>query len=223
LHDVLLSQYIRKEAIVPITSGDIVRVTVRFKSTLSGDIVNVFHMRCEATGTNTDANLMDDIDAHMNSLYSGMAAQLNSVSDPYDIRYDLVELVGGVEHVVRNIGTRTWTLTSPPAQSGDTIPPQDAAIVNMRTTLPKVFGRKYLGPFGEGNTGNGTFNASALTALANFGIALLATYNGTNFDLFKGVLSSKATGDPNLFATFVGYVVNALSGTQRRRRINRGS
>lgn len=203
--------------------GDLIRVTCRFKSTQSGDIVNVYHFWVSAGASASDSEMIADLTAYIDSLYSPLAGQLSNVSDPYDIRFDQVQLVGGVEVVIRNIATQSWTLTSPPAASGETIPAQNAAIVNLRTRFPRVFGRKYLGPFGEGNTGNGTFNASALTAFAAFGADLIGTIAGTTLTYVAGVLSAKAGAGNNFFAEFVGAVINAISGTQRRRRINRGS
>jgi hypothetical protein len=202
---------------------DCIRVTCRFKNTVSGDIVNVFHFKQYSATPTDDSDIADDLTYIIDGLYSGIAGSLNAANDPYDIRFDVVEWSAGKETLVRNIRTDSWVLTTPPTGSGDQLPTQDAAIVNLRTTIPKVFGRKYLGALGEGQVTNGNLISSPLAAFATFADGLLGYLNHGLNSYLAGVLSYKAGAGAGFFTQFVGYVVNAITGTQRRRRTNRGS
>jgi hypothetical protein len=205
-----------------ISTGDIIRTTCRFKNAVSGDIVNVFHFYPIGTAV-ADADVVSDIEDAIDAAYTEVASVLSSDTDPYDIRHDVVELVGGVEKVVRNISTSTWTLSAPPSTSGDTLPQQDAAILNLRTVYPRVFGRKYLGALCEASNANGVLGGTGVGKVADFAVALLGDIVGTYVTLKVGVLSPKADPVLGYFAQFVGYVVNSITGTQRRRRAQRGS
>jgi hypothetical protein len=206
-----------------IAQGDVIRVTCRFKNTISGDVVNVFHFWVSDGAGDSDANVMDDLEGLIDTMYTGLSGQLQNDLDPYDIRFDVVTLVGGLEHVTRSMGTRSWTLTTNPSASGDGIPQTNAAIVNLRTSIPKVFGRKYIGTLGEGNTADGSITGAVSTALTTWASYLLSSYAGSIMTYVAGVLTSKSEEGLDWFAPFVGAVINSVLGTQRRRRINRGS
>lgn len=206
-----------------ITSTDILRVSCRFKSTEAGDIVNVYHLWIISGGPFADDDVVTDIETWLSALYATVATQIPANVDPYDLRVDLVELNGGLEKVIRNVTTKTWTLTSPPSSGSEGLPLTTAPIVNLRTVFPRVFGRKYLPPANETRQANGVLDSTMLTALANFAAYLIADYTGATVTFRSGVLSVKAGPAAKYFAAFVGSVVNAVLGTQRRRRQNVGS
>jgi hypothetical protein len=203
-------------------AGSVLRITVRFKSSIFGDMVNVWHVRNDLAETADDDTVMDAIDGYMDTIYSLLASTIRNTLEPYDIRYDLVEWSGGKETLVRTLGTRSWTLTSPPSGSGEMLTPMDAAIVNLRTALPKVFGRKYISGIGETGAGDGVVTSAVVTALTSFATAMLSGFVNGSVSYLPGVLSGKSSA-ANKFALFVGAVVNSVLGTQRRRRQNRGS
>jgi hypothetical protein len=207
-----------------VQNGQVIRVSARFKNNLSGDIVNVFQFQAEfSTGDQSDSDVMDGIDAWLSTVYAPIATAMGQDTDPYDIRYDIVELTLSGIVLVRTLGTRTWVLTTPPAGTGEIMPQTNAMILNLRTTVPGTFGRKYFGPVLEAAGGSGTITGSTLNALASAGAAMLVnvTVAGANI-LSAGVLSEKSVL-ANKFAEFIGVVANSIIGTQRRRRINRGS
>lgn len=204
------------------TAGTVFRITARMKSTVYGDHVAVYHVRNDVDETDTDANIIAACVDWLNTAYANIATTTNNTLDPYDVRVDQVELVGGVERLVRNLGTVSWVMTSPPAATGDTVSPMDSAIINFRTNLPRVFGRKYMGGIGESHQANGILTGTATTALTNFATALLAGFTNTSVTYAMGVLSIKSTAT-NKFALLTAAVINSIMGTQRRRRQNRGS
>lgn len=203
--------------------GDIIRTTCRFKSGFSGDVVNVFHF-CAVVGggVESDSDVMDAIETLLDTAYGRLSTSLPNSLDPYDIRHEIVDWVAGKETTLRVLGTRTWVLTNPPASSGEPLPAQAAAIVNFRTTLPKTFGRKYLGPMLESSNNGGTVNSGTMTAIGNFISDILTAINMTNLTLDSGVLTYKS-GTIGHFIEFAAGVINAIMGIQRRRRPNRGS
>lgn len=204
--------------------GDKLRVTARFKHPVSGDVVNVWHLQASVpwVGTPTTAAIMAAVQEWLNVMYSAITNELATALEPYDFRVDKVDLIAGEETVTEVIGVATFYLDTPPGGTGDSLPPQDAAIINFRTLIPRVFGRKYLGPIVESRAADGFLLSTALTNLgtmiANCLAGAAVPSVGT---LVAGVLTSKAAGD--YFAEFTEGLVNSIFGTQRRRRINRGS
>lgn len=204
-------------------ANEIVRVTCRFKNQDSGDIVNVWHFRIVTAPSTDDNDVADELTTFLDTLYSNAAAAMTSKTDPYDIRFDIVAYSGGKETLVRNIRTDSWTLTTPPSSTGDGLPMMDAAVINFRTAYPKVFGRKYMGAISEGNQADGVLTGGAVTIWDALAADLIGGVAGAVGTYVTGVISPKVGPSFNYFASFVGYVVNAVMGTQRRRRKNRGS
>jgi hypothetical protein len=207
-----------------VADGAVLRVSARFKHLLSGDIVNVFHYDCAfASGPYDDSVVMDAVDDHLTTVYAPIATAIGQDTDPYDIRYDIVTMGLAGEELVRTLGTRTWVLGTPPSGTGDILPQMNAMILNLRTTVPGSFGRKYIGPILEAATGGGALTGSTLSALASAGAALASIFVVAGADFIEaGILTPKAS-TANKMAAFIGVVANAIIGTQRRRRINRGS
>lgn len=206
-----------------VVEGDIIRTSARFKATTHGDVVNVFHWRAGAGYSDSDADVMTDIEAALSTAFALMATYLWADLDPYDIRHDIVAWVGGKETVVRNLGTRSWVLTTPPSSSAEELPPMVSPILNFRTALPRTFGRKYLPPIMETSQNGGVMIGAILSALTSFGASLMGQITGTSGALYPGVVTYKVTGLVANWAPFIGVVINSILGTQRRRRQNRGS
>lgn len=206
-----------------VVSGDFIRTSARFKNSESGDVVNVYHFSALGTGSATDADIMTAIEAQLSVMYAFIASQMPAGQDPYDIRHDIVSWVGGKETVIRTMGTRTWTLTTPPSGSTDMMPAMDGVIVNLRTTEPKTFGRKYLGALLEGGQVSGNLTSAALAQFVSYAAACLTVITSGTISLEPGVISYKVGSAVPHWAAFVAAVVNSILGTQRRRRKNRGS
>lgn len=205
-----------------VVAGDIIRTSARFKSTVSGDVVNVYHWVAGGGLNEADADVMTDIESQLSTAYARIAQQLPNQLDPYDIRHDIVEWSNGREVVIRTLGTRTWTLTTPPASNNTPAGSQLAAVVNFRTLYPKTFGRKYIGTLSYNATSNSALSATTLTNMASFAADILAEIVMTTGSLYAGTITYKVAGGDH-FATFLAAVVSLYAGVQRRRRVNTGS
>lgn len=205
-----------------INDGDIIRTSARFKSEQSGDVVNVFHWAGIGLLNETDDDVMDAIEDKLDAAYAEISQQLPNQMDPYDIRHDLVEWVAGKETVVRTLGTRTWTLTTPPASNNDPAASQLAAIVNFRTSEPKTFGRKYIGTLAYNATANSALTGTFLTTLAAWAAEILDSIAMASGGLAPGVFSYKEIAGSH-FVSFVAAIISNFVGIQRRRRVNTGS
>jgi len=209
---------------MPVNAMEVIRVSCRFKNSFSGDIVNVYHWRADGAGAPfTDSEIKTAIEGKLSEMYAYISPMMMAITDPYDIRYDIVEWSNNKETVVRTLGTDTWTLTTPPSGSGESLPQMDAGVINLRTLTPKTFGRKYLGPISEGHGASGSLTSIAVGLLADYAAALLSTITfGAPGTLSPGIMSYKEIAGIN-FKQITAAVVNAVIGSQRRRRINRGS
>lgn len=199
-----------------------IRCSARFKYPGVGDVVNVWYFIMQIAGE-TDEDVMDAIEARLDTAYSGYSSHLATDMYPYDLRFDVVDVIGGLVKTVRVMGARSWTLTTPPAGTGDPLPPMNAAIINFRTLFPKVFGRKYIGVLTESSGAIGQMVGAAFTALETFAALMITDIAMTTGELGPGTVSLKAGAGSLYWAQFVGGVVNFLLGTQRRRRQGVGS
>lgn len=206
-----------------LAAGDILRVSARFKNDVTGDVMNVFHFRMDAATVDDDANVMTKTEIWLDTTYS----TLDSMSDeliPFDFKVDVVEKVGGVISTVRNIGQETWVLTSPPAGSADPLPQGCAAVVNFKTSDPRVQGRKYFGTWTDSAAGGDTWAGAILTDLVLAGANALAGLILTGGTGVPGTISTVlggATGDG--FFGFVSALANSIVAYQRRRKRGVGS
>lgn len=202
--------------------NDIVRCSARMKHTISGDVVNVWHWIMQPAAQ-SDEDVMDAIDDKLDTAYSALNSHIVDETDPYDLKFDIVTIESGRVKTVRVLGSRSWVLTTPPTNGQDGQPPQNAAIINFRTPFPKVFGRKYIGILSEGNQADGNITGPILNALNTFAATMMTDITVGTGTLAAGTLSLKSGPDHNYWALFLGAVVNAITGVQRRRRRNTGS
>lgn len=203
-----------------VEQDDIVRASVRFKDSNAGDVMNVFHWRYDVlTGTASDTQVMDALDAEIEALYTTIRTILSNTMDPFDIAYSVVDNQGGAFETTKVLGTRNFTMATPPNSTGDRLPPMDAAIVSARTLIPKVFGRKFLGILAEVDQQHGILTSAAVTLLGNFaGRYVSLTLVDTVGQLVPGVPSLKAGIDKAWFAHFLAALTTEIIATQRRRR-----
>lgn len=205
-----------------IAAGEIVRVSARFKHVDFGDMVNVYHWRNEGAGSVSDTDFIAAAKAKMSAAWAFMSSSFNINLDPYDIRFDVVDFVGGQEVVTKALGTESWILSTPPAANTDMLPSMDAAIVNFRTSQPGSFGRKYLGGLVEGTNVNGTLQSAIMTQLGQYATELLTALAAGGNSFAIGALSRK-TGFAGTWIPYTAAVINSVIGTQRRRRRGAGS
>lgn len=205
-----------------IDPGEVVRVSCRFKTSFAGDIVNVWRWQNSGASPVTDTDFIAAAKAKLSTAWAIITSDIHSGVDPYDIRFDVVDFVAGKETVVKALGTDSWILSTPPSGSGDMLPPMDAGLINFRSASPGSFGRKYVGGLLEGSQADGSLTSAAVTRFGNFAAEMLTALAAGGMTFNLGALSSKV-GFAGNWIDFTAAVINAVLGTQRRRRKNRGS
>lgn len=205
-----------------IAPGEVVRVSARFKSSVAGDIVNVYRWRNDGASAVTDTDFKAAAKAKLSTAWAFITNDVANTCTPFDIRFDKVQWVGASEVVTEALGTDSWVLSTPPSGSGEMLTPMDAVIINFRTTLPGSFGRKYIGAVLESAQSAGTLIAATVTRMGQFSAELLTALNAGGMTFSFGALSAKV-GFTGQWVPYTAAVINALMGTQRRRRKNSGS
>lgn len=204
-----------------VLSSEVLRVSVRFSDTQGNDHVNVFHFRALNTITDPDSTVLAAIAAWADATYSYMATNISNLVNEVDIKVDVVDFVGGVLTVVRNLGLTGWSMSTAPSAASDPMPPGVAALCKLLTGLGKVYGRKFIGMITENSGANGIISTSFQAQIANFAANFIAGITGvlTGGDLQAGVMSQKYTA----FIPVTSYDVSDTIAYQRRRRQGTGS
>lgn len=182
--------------------------------------MNVWHYLVAAASPIDEEDVLADVAAGMDDLYATISGQITNAQSPVDIKIDVVDYVGGVYTIIRNVGTIGWGSSYNPSNSSEIYAAGVAVLVLLRTLVGKVFGRKFIGVVGETTISNqniatgdpaSAFNAFIAKALEGF-----STVNG---EYLLGVMSDRlfdfALCHEVELATEVGY--------QRRRAPRSGS
>lgn len=205
---------------MPVDNNEVIRASARQSGTSNQDIINVFHYQAAFASQQTDAAVLNGVLAHLDAAYTYLNSVLCSSYNPVDIKVDVVQLVAGVEEVVRNVGTILWTGTYNPAGSGDDLPPAASALVKLLTLVGKTYGRRFISGIRELNAVSGFIDSALQTALGNFAAHVITDYTiSSGNSLTPGVLSKKSLA----FERFVSAVVSAVVASQRRRKPYVGS
>lgn len=199
---------------------NILRASCRFSMAQGQDHVNVYYFRADTGYSETDVATLGYIEDHMDSIYGNLTAHLSNTADAVDIKVDVVAFVGGVETIIRNVGTTPFNLTVPPAATGEPLPPGVAGLVKLLTGIGKVYGRKFIGMLTEGAQNSGVLGVAVLAALEVVAAIMVATITApVSGDLIPGVMSKRETD----FVAFASYDVSSNMAYQRRRRAGTGS
>jgi len=195
--------------------GDIIRVTARQEYDGTDDNINVFHFGIAAPPTpNTNASLLSDMADFMAVAYAEMAAVLSNRLGAVDITlYNVTDDVP--------IGVTNWGVDySGGTGSSESMPHADCVLVLMPTGQKRTVGRIYISPLLESSQNAGSWNSTALTAVANFvdmlrspGTAALGTE--VQFGVYK-----RGTG---LLYAVDTVRIQSRTAYQRRRKPGRGS
>lgn len=178
--------------------------------------VNVFYFRTAFSVAQQEADILDSLETWIEALFTTLLAEVSdllTLGDMTMYSYDTVAMQWD------NEGTRTPSVTF--ANTSEMLPHGVSALVRAYTVNARIIARKYLAGFGETSQADGTWIATTLTHLADFGAA---------WDDVE-VISSGNELRPAVFSTKFGSAW-LLSGTevvladpayQRRRRPGVGS
>lgn len=201
--------------------GDVVRVAARQQFASGQDLVNVWHFVAEFADPQQDQDVVDEVLAALDIIYSQLNGMISNTVLPVDVKIDLVEWIGGEEKVVRTLGTHSWVGTwYDPTGSGDVLPPGAAALLKNRTLYGKVYGRKFFGGFTETSQNDGSLTSAAMTAMALAAVEVLeARVISAGNTLYSCIMSTKFASAMR----FTESVATAIIAYQRRRRPGTGS
>lgn len=205
---------------MPVSGGEVIRCSVRQSGPGGQDIVNVWHYLVAAASPIDEEVVMLDVASGMDQLYATISGQISNAQNPVDIKIDVVDYVGGVYTIIRNVGTIGWGSSYNPSNSSEIYAAGVAVLVLLRTLVGKVFGRKFIGVVGETTISNQNIAtgdpASAFTAFIGKALEGFSTAAG---EYLLGVMSDRlfdfALCHEVELATEVGY--------QRRRAPRSGS
>ena len=203
-----------------VANGEVLRLAVRCKRGDEADVVNVFHALADFTAPQPDLDVLLAAQSWMESTYAPIESYIPADQNPIDIKVDVIQLVGGLVKIVRNVGTVSWGGVFDPTGAGEGLPRGVAALVFFLTTVGKVFARKYLGTLTEAATAGDSIVAGLNTALGQFCTTILAgkTFKTTE-KLEPGILSTRTLQ----FEPFQSARVRSRVGYQRRRAPGVGS
>lgn len=204
-----------------IVANDIIRCSVRQRSDQNTDIVNVYHFMAALGNVGTaDSAFMAAASTYFDTMYATIQAQVPAAQVPVDIKIDIVQLIGGVIQVVRNVGTVSWGAGYDPSGAGESYALGVAIGVILRTLVGKVFGKKYIGAVGEVSIANQKLATGApTTAFTNYLAAVLDAIEVDIDDFLPGVLSTRTLD----FELFTEAELSTEVYYQRRRAIRSGS
>lgn len=193
---------------MPATIGDIIRVTAKM-SFDDEAVQNVYHVKMTATTTQTDSQILGDLADWMDDAYTYVYQAMTTALTFDSVNaYNLTQerFMGEVAFPVLTAGTLT---------ASTSLPPQVAPLVRFPTETLRSQGRKFLPAFGEVvSDGTSGWATGTLTALANFGVTILAGAVGVDWGALPGNWSEAKAR----WAPWVTALVNTYAATQRRRR-----
>lgn len=192
--------------------GEVVRCDLIAEHYSADDVVNVFQFSPSVTVAD-NADVLDDLIAIMTAIVTIVKALANAGTVWERIRAQ--NITNGLI-----LGEAAFPSAIAGTAVGEPNAAQIAAVVTMKTGVPRVNLRKYWGPLAEAHIdGNGLITSAAQTVVANAGALLLDPFIEANATWRYGHQSPK-TG---LFELPNIVVVPNVPATQRRRRRGIGS
>lgn len=206
---------------MPVSDGEVLRAAARQQFASGQDLVNVWYFEAEFTASQADQDVVDEILAALDVIYSQVNGNVSNTLAQVDIKIDVVQFIGGKETVIRTLGTHSWAgVWYGPTGAGDVLPPGAAALLKMRTWSGKVYGRKFFGGFTEASQNDGVLASGTMTALALLAAEVMtARVISAGNTLYAAIMSSKYA----LPMQFTESVASAIIAYQRRRRPGTGS
>lgn len=203
------------------SNGEIFRIVPRLYGPEGQDAVNVWHFRADFGTAMPDSVFANAVCDALKNCYSTLNDVLSTQWTPADIKIDCVTMVGGVETVVRALGTYAWPSGFDPADAHVTCPPQVAALVKFATAGVRTLGRKFLPAMSVYYIANpGVLNSTALAAIVSWADDLVSGFSlGTGLSLYPVVWGKRA----GAWLQLLSAVADAALSTQRRRKAGVGS
>lgn len=196
-----------------VTPQDILEVTVAHDNGTAGEQLNRFQFRFDAGAPVSDADVMDDIEIIIQTLYVLVQAIISVRNVFREVKVFNVtqdRLMGSTD-----AGTYTGGSAADPA-----MPRGNAMYLHYVTSVPRVILSKYLPSMSQTQIASGgVLGAGTVTAITAFGVelALVQVLGGNTYAY--GYLSPKTLS----FVTPDVLVVKDVVAYQRRRKAGSGS
>jgi hypothetical protein len=195
-----------------VQTNDILRVATRLTDVNGEAVVNVWHVRLDGGGPQDEEDVMDELEAYMETIYTNLIGVLHSGSNYLDINYFNVT-------TLNPMGSRPWPTLTNNSGSGDPLPSQVSAMIRGTTGKSRNWARKFFGPFAEpNNTDNGYISSGAQSALIAAGVDWLVGRINGGMTFVPVVWYSKN----QTWRQITEAVVRGTWSTIRRRRHGRG-
>lgn len=203
-----------------VPTGAKLRATARFNRGGYGDVMNVFYFLTDFTAPQAEEDVFDGVDALLSSVFIEFDQYLVNLMDPVDLKVDVVSFNAGRWEVTANVGFGAWGSTITTAEVNEQLPPGAAALVKLRTSLGKHWGRKFVGFFTELMNLDGYLSSTLVSALVTGFAKLIGPYTITTGVLLQPVVLDTITG---VTRAITEVAVNGQWSYQRRRRPGVGS
>lgn len=198
---------------MPVTNGQVVRVDLVGDFDAVSDIVNVFQYKLIAGDNVADEDVLGDMLVIMSALLV-IIKNLATILTVWR-RIRVTNLSTGVL-----LGEASFSSPVEGTSTGDSGAAGVAALISLKTNIPRVVLRKYFGPLAEGVLGtNGRLSSGALDILTDVGEYLLADQTVTPNTWQYGILSPKT----NNWEVPSAAAFDNVPAYQRRRRPGSGS
>jgi len=166
-------------------TGEILRITMNYIAPNSSAVQNVFHWMYGGTG-DPDGDVMDAVATWAADEWGAAWDNFSSIA----VNLDTIEgkVVNPLGEVLRDLGVRLIDIDG--SVAGEMLGAAVSGYITVPTAIPGHRGSKYIPGAAEGLTTNGSFGATAITALLTLLGAYLNSIDvGGTGDLVPGIPS----------------------------------
>lgn len=194
----------------------IIKTVLRYTVPGASECLNVFTHRYQGSDV-PDSDILDAIEDWATNEWGDIWANLATGGTTLQDAHVTVESLAG--EVLQDLGYIALAIAG--VTSGEVMPAAVALYLQLNTSTPGVYGRKYVPGIDEGFIDDGIFNSGGLVnaalLLLNYIQGLPVAGGGT---MYSGVNSTKA----GAFKSFqAGGLFSAIPAYQRRRKEGVGS
>lgn len=192
--------------------SDIIRVVAQLNMGVGITVQNVYHLQIRSAGGAADSVVLDDMGEYLEGIYTEIVDRI-----PDDVIFDEYSAQNVTADV--DFGTASWPTLTDGNNGGEPYAPGVAGLLRVRTTTPGREGRKFWGPFTEGDATSGLWTTTTLNNLIDAGHAAYDPFNALSGVDYQPVIYDRnldVARDP------IEIVASNNPAYQRRRRLGRG-
>lgn len=203
-----------------VPTGAVMRASIRFQASQGEDIMNVFFLQTTFAAPQAELDVFNSVRTYFEASYGNLDNYMSNTGQPLDIKLDVVSFQAGKWVVTANVGFGTFGTGLILAEVADPLPVATAALLKLRTSLGKHYGRKFFGLFTELTNVSGFLSSALQLAVLAFGTGLLTPGTISAGNTYSVVVPDTLTG---VVRALTEVAVNSVWSYQRRRRTGVGS